>query len=101
LANRIRLLTLAPVLAAGAALLLGCGTKTYSGAQLAQSVKPKLQQQTGVKNFRLTCPSGVAAKAGARTHCKAVAKDGSALDVLVTMKDDKGHFTYKATHAKK
>jgi hypothetical protein len=89
------------VLAAALGLLTGCGTQTVSGNQLEQDLTPKVQRQTGVKNARVQCPLKVKAKAGTRARCTASAPREGSLNLVLTMKDDKGNFTYQGEATKR
>jgi hypothetical protein len=82
------------IVVGGVILLAGCGTKTVSDSQMEQTLAPKVEQQTGVKNVSVQCPPKLEAKAGTKATCKASAPGQGSINLVVTMKDDKGNFSY-------
>jgi curli biogenesis system outer membrane secretion channel CsgG len=98
---RVRPVTLAALAVPVVALLAACGTKTVSGAEIEQKASRAIEQQTGVKNVSVKCPPKVEAKAGTKAKCKLSAPGQQSLDLLITMKDDKGNFHYVTQRARK
>jgi uncharacterized protein DUF4333 len=64
------------VLAGVAALQLAGCTKTVKPEGAAQSVVDVVSKQTGFKPTDVTCPSGVAAKAGGEFDCHFTGPEG-------------------------
>ena len=94
MSGRLHILSVA-VLAAALGLFSGCGSETVPGGQLEQSLTPQVQQQTGVKNVRVQCPPKVEAQQGTTARCTASAPGEGTLNLVVTMRDDKGNYAWQ------
>jgi Domain of unknown function (DUF4333) len=100
MARPLRTSSLVP-LALALALLAGCGTNTVSGSQIEQTLAPKIENQTGVRHVSVRCPKKVKAKAGTKATCIASAPGQGILNVVITMKDSEGNFSYSGQRTKR
>jgi len=85
---------LLPLVAAGALLLAGCGTKRLNTNKLEGKIKNGIEQQAGVKVKSVNCPSDVKVKKGDVFTCTAETNTGQKAKVTVTQRDDKGNVNY-------
>lgn len=82
------------LLAVGALLLAGCGTKRLNTDKLEGKIKQGIEQQAGVKVKTVNCPSNVKVKKGDVFTCTAETSTGQKARVTVTQRDDKGNVNY-------
>ena len=72
-----------------AAAVAGCGSLNTGKAE--SEIAKAIQSQVGVTVASVDCPKDVKPKAGAVFTCTATGKDGTAAEITVTQKDDKGN----------
>lgn len=83
-----------PLVAVGALVLSGCGTKRLNTDKLEGKIKQGIEQQARVKVKKVDCPSDVKVKKGNVFTCTAQTATGQKAHVTVTQRDDKGNVNY-------
>ena len=62
------------------------GKKTVDKAEVEKTVKAELDKRAGQVSAKVTCPDDLEAKVGRRMTCVLYAKDGTSVDVVVTVR---------------
>ena len=77
-----------------AVALAGCGEKVLNTDNAENEIVKGLEQQTNVKNPKVSCPDDVEVKKGDTFQCKATAQ-GDTATIAVEQLDDEGNIRWR------